>query len=161
MKKANILALAIIMGMAISACGGTASRLSSVYITPPAQNVIGTYRLTGFGLVTIYARGELYAGDIVYDETDYVPWSGTMTIDEFEMVRRISTTPAWREPTRTLFTQTTYLFKTGGEFVGLEVTYGDWSYSFDGLFIMLKLTYTGYNAWWPRYEYEFWEKVSD
>jgi len=145
MKKANILALAIIMGMAISACGGGVSRLSSVHIIPPEQSVIGTYRLTGFGLE------QMATGEIVDDETNHVPWSGDMTITQTEIIRNKFATPFDE------YTRTGYKFWPDGDFWGFGT---NGSYEFDGLFIIFN--WTGkYYPWGWCYKYEFWEKVSD
>jgi len=146
-------------------CGVGGSTTSEATTKPPAcipesyssnrcsgEGFIGDYVLRSFGLE------QVSTGYMIRDETDYEPWSGTMTIDEWEMVRRISKTP----DSASEFTRTGYLFQTDGNFYGLG---SNASYLIDGMFIILMPTMGQYSIgntnWGWCFEYEYWEKVSD
>ena len=158
MKKLLIvIAVFILVG-----CGGSSTTNYQTTVTPPIcapvsgicaeESIIGEYELRSFGLE------QISTGYIVRDETDFEPWSGTMIIDEWEMVRRISKTPDRYSD----FTQGGYRFFSDGDFSGFG---RNGTYVFDGTFIILMPYLGSYSIgstnWGMCFEYEYWEKVSD
>jgi hypothetical protein len=146
MKKLLILiAVFILVG-----CGGSTSKNHNVRVTPPAESLLGTYELRSFGLYSITLDVTVVA------ETTYYPWSGTMTVDPWEITRKVLVTEG-RYSTFVDYIDTTTLDSIGsGRNPDLFI---------DGMFVILHYGFADYSIgdkrWYQCYKYEYWEKVSD
>ena len=95
MKKFLVLIL-LVLPLLMLDCGGGSSESTEgtepptgpPSVMPPSESLIGTYVLTGFGMTLISTLTGPPTDNIVWDETDFEPWSGEMYITEDHMLQR-------------------------------------------------------------------------
>ena len=154
----------VILAMLLAACGGNGGFNQGADVTAPEcvpkaypdnhcaeEGFVGEYRLTAFGLE------QASTGFIIYNEMDYWPFYGTMTIDVWELTRQIQKTPSGYNE----FSRDSYTFYVDGELRGVG---RNGEYVIDGAFLMFRWSgnhYIGNTDWGRCWTYEWWEKVAN
>ena len=148
--------------MVASSCGGGSSNKIGM-VTPPSENIFGTYQLAGFGLE------QVSTSNIIRNQDDFIPWSGSMDIDPYEIVKRLCKQGSCEiehadyqftvEEVILPFADGKLIYQVSGSFVSNVF------YQIDCLSLVIYRYYTGYsigsNTYGPCFEYEYWEKTSD
>lgn len=129
-------------------------------VTPPSADVLGDFILTDFGLT------QVSTGDIIRNQDDYEPWSGTMTIDPYEITKWICKTGnCWVDRDGYKFIPGDVILDFAGGRLIFSPDGNNQYYQIDDPFLIIYRYFTGYMIgsmnYGACYEYEYWKKVSD